>query len=92
MVPTPATFIFPALEQIGDVAQRRIRRALLDSRPLRRRKLAFEAVQQTIQHIALTLVECIGRVLLPEARLLQHAGKNAFRPVNDSSKAIKRPL
>lgn len=82
---------YPAPQKIGDVAQRRVGRASFDGRPFRRRELAVESVEQPVQHVALPLVQRIARMLLPESRLLQHTGENAFRALERARQARKKP-
>jgi hypothetical protein len=60
------------LHQIEDVAKRRICGALRDCSPLRRRELSLEAIEQAIEHEALTIVDGRISMRLPEARFLQH--------------------
>ncbi len=61
-----------ALHKIGDVAERRVRRALRQSRPLRRCEVTLETVEQTIEDQTLAFVERRPFERLPDARLVQH--------------------
>jgi hypothetical protein len=44
-------------DEFVDVAQRSVRRTLLDPSPFRRSQLAFESIEQAIEDIALTVIE-----------------------------------
>ena len=74
----PARRVFgqdPPAHEFADVAQRGVVRALLECRPLRRRELAVEAIEQPVHDVALPLVDRRARVLLPEPRLAEeHLG------------------
>jgi hypothetical protein len=60
-------------QQIVDVAQRRVRRALGNGRPLAAGELAFEAIEQLVQQLHLSLVQgvvaqrCQNRALVSTA-------------------------
>src|ERR1700759_1666746 len=45
-----------APDQIGDITQRRIRRAFLDDGPFRGGELAFETIQQAVNDVALAVI------------------------------------
>src|SRR5207253_6173755 len=90
-----AGFIFlqnPPLDQIGNVAQRGIRRAFFDRSPLRRGELSFKSIEQAVEHVALPLVEAGAGVPLPKARLPEHAREDAFRALEGAAETRKEPL
>src|SRR5829696_4608512 len=62
-----------ALDELLNVAQRGISRALRERGPLRRCQVPLESLEQRVDHQALTLVQCHVAQLLPVARLLDNA-------------------
>ena len=58
-------------DQIVNVAQGRVVRALRELRPLLRRQLALEAIEQPVEDFALALVDARSRMALPETGLPQ---------------------
>src|SRR5262245_9342708 len=74
-----------------DIAQRRIGRAFLDLRPLGRGELALEVAEQAVQQVASPVVEGGAYVRLPEARSLEHAGKDGLRAAERAAKAGNEP-
>src|SRR5690606_24549566 len=72
--PAPARLRSPQhtpREQVVDVAQRRVWRALGDRRPLAAGELTFKAIEQLVQQLHLSLVQWRGCPALPEPRLGQ---------------------
>lgn len=67
-----ATFAFPQeakVNQRRNVAVRRVLRTFGNGRPFRRGHLAFEPVEQAVQHLDLAFVQRQFRGALPELRL-----------------------
>src|SRR5882672_8672134 len=80
------------VEQILNIAQGGIGRALLKQRPLGRRELALEPVQQAIEHVALALICFRCRMLLPEVCLLKHSRQGLFGAVECTIKTAEKPF
>ena len=55
------------------------------------REAVADDIEQPVHHVTLTLIQRIGGMLLPEARLLQYAAKNAFCAINRPAKACASP-
>src|SRR5882757_4693420 len=80
-----------AVDQIVDVAQSRVRGAFLELRPLARRELSEEAVEQPIDHVALAGIEGIARVCGPEFGLVQDGGEDVLGAVKGAAQAFQKP-
>ena len=59
-------------DELRDIAQRRVLRALREGGPLAGRQLPFESVEQPMQDLDLTLVHREAGTYLPEACLDQN--------------------
>jgi hypothetical protein len=80
-----------ALNQIGDVAQRRVGWSLFNFRLLGRSKLALEPIEQAIQHIALALVERGASMHFPGAWFPSRVGKDIPHAVECVAKVRGEP-
>jgi superfamily II DNA or RNA helicase len=78
-------------QQLVDVAQGRVRRALGDGRPLAAGELALEAVEQPVEQLHLPLVHGRPRPALPEARLGQHGVERVLRPSTARCAGVEEP-
>src|SRR5204863_3900391 len=66
--------------------------ALRKRRPLRRRQLPLEALEQSIDHQPLTLVQREIAQLLPVSRRRNHAGQRSLCTLNRARETAKEPL
>jgi hypothetical protein len=55
-----------SIDEPGDVAQRCVGGASFNRRLFGRGELALQAIQQTVEHVALTLIECQRRMPFPK--------------------------
>lgn len=79
------------LDELGDVAQGGVGRALLSLRVFRGSELPFEPVEQAVEDVALPVIERDAAVTLPELRLAEHGGENPFRAVEGAIKTGEEP-
>src|SRR6218665_1025303 len=79
------------LQQLRDVAQRGVGRALGDGCPLAAAELALEAVEQAIQQFDLPFVQRCARPALPEARLDQHCVQRGLRAGHCAHQRAEEP-
>src|SRR4029450_13402855 len=80
---------YPAFQEVLDITQRRVGRALLDLRPLGRGQLALEVAEKPVQHVSLAVVEGRASVFFPEARGLEHPGEDGL--AERAAEARKEP-
>ena len=92
---TSASLVFlqnPPVHQIGDVPKRRILRALCQFRPFRGGQNSLKPIEQTVDDLALTLIERLARVRFPEARLDEHTFQSSLRSGNSVLQTVQKPL
>jgi len=90
----PARIRFPqhaARQQVVDVAQCRVRRALGYGSPLAAGELAFEPVEQPVEQLHLTLVQGGGRPMLPETCLGQYGIERVLRLIDGAMERVEKP-
>jgi Xaa-Pro aminopeptidase len=68
------------INEVLNVAQGRVGRALLNCSPFARCQLALETVQRTIQHVALPIIDLCSGKPFPELRLFKHSCENGLCP------------
>ena len=78
--------------EVKNVAIGRVLRTPGDLRPLRCRELAFEAVQQPVQHLDLPLVQRLPGETRPEVRLVEDDTEGFLGTFNRALKTIQKPL
>ena len=78
-------------QQLGDVAQRGVGRALGDGCPLAAGELALEAVEQTVEQLHLPLVQRRACPALPETRLDQHGIQCGLRAGDGAPERTEEP-
>jgi hypothetical protein len=66
------------INEVLNVAQGRVGRALLNCSPFARCQLALETVQRTIQHVALPIIDLCSGKPFPELRLFKHGCENGL--------------
>lgn len=78
-------------QQVIDIAQCGVRRALAQRRPLGVGKLAFKAVQHAVEHLGLPRVYGRAGPALPELGFVQHAGQDGVRALHGAQQAAQKP-
>ena len=91
--PTPRLILLQDTfaNQILDVTQGRVLRAFGELGPFRRGQLAFEAIQQLIDDLALPFIEASACMLVPEPRLSRTPLRAWSRHRKGAAQAIEKP-
>jgi len=82
----------PLVNQLLDVTEGSVMRALPDLRPLRGSELSLEPIEHPIEDQPLPLIDCCTSKPIPEMRLAQNGGQGRFGRVQSVVKAIQKPL
>ena len=80
-----------AVDELLNVPERRVLRALRQRRPFRSRQLPFEAVQQSIDHQTLTTFGHLAQPL-PIPGLGDYAGQRSLCTLDRTGEAAEKPL
>ncbi|CRI63417.1 hypothetical protein THIOKS11320066 [Thiocapsa sp. KS1] len=88
-VTTPSQYA--RCEQIIDVSEGRVRRTLGNGRPLTAGELAFEAVEQPVKQLHLSLIQRRGRPSLPEPCFNEHGVEAVLCLIDRAMEGVEKP-